>query len=661
MIRSPVILPFRAIAGGSVLAAGAFATGLSPSADGDVFWHLAAGRELFTQHALLTTDPFSSGAAGRDWVDVHWLFQLGAYAAHQWLGLAGLVVVKCLLVSFGATLLYLSLPKRRGSWERAALVPVLLAGLFAARSLLLVRPVIGTLVLLAFFFLQLERFGRDGRPRHLLWLVPAQIVWANFQGLSALGPALVGAYALATASFAWVGRTRFWLFAPEVNSVVAWPRARLLGAATLACGAALLVTPFGARGATLPATLLTRLLPGEQAVFARQVAENQSPFVLEGLTGGEMWHFKWALLALGLSVMLAGRRFRMSHALLLLGLGGLAVVSNRNVLLLYWLGAPILAINIGRVLRHGAVTALGKRGLLVAKALNVAVVLTLLVLVGFAASRETSLAAPAPFRVPNVSAEQLVGLPRDTGKVFAADHYGGYLIWRLYPRFKPYIDTRLVLRTADEYAEYLRLADEPDRFEAFQTRHGFDYVVLPVLFPDRYQRLIAHLHARPEWKLLYADGSEVLFGRRDLTANVPEVDLSTPAHLEQALAAIPHEWEQYTKVGDASKIGLATLYGAVGQFEQARRVLRGMNTSEAQALDARMLFAQGDLVAAERVAERLLHLEHDDVRSLNLLALIAFEKGNTPQGLGFLRTALDRHPFDPEANQLLTQLEESTR
>lgn len=657
MNGASLIVPLRTRVGGYVLAVGAFAAGLAPSADGDIWWHLAAGREMVTQRALLANDPFSSGAAGRAWVDVHWLFQLITYAVHSWLGLSGLVVAKCLLLSLGATLLFVALQSGRRYAERAAFVTALLAGLLAARSLLLVRPVIGTLVLLAFFFLQLERFGRDGRVRHLVWLLPAQVVWANFQGLSALGPALLGAYVLASGAWALFGKARAFPFGPEgARGAIAsaWPRTRALGLTLLGCGGALWVTPFGADGATLPAKLLSRLLPGDEAVFARQVAENQSPFVLEGVPGGEMWHFKWALLALGVSVLLAGRRLRLSHALVLLGLGGLAVLSNRNVLLFYWLGAPIFAANVGRAWL-AVPRALRKRSLLAASVVNAASVATLFVFIGLAASRETALSAPAPFRVPTVSAERLADLPRSTGKVFAADNYGGYLIWQLYPRFKPYIDTRLVLRTADEYAEYLRLADEPDRFEAFQARHGFDYVVLPVVFPDRYQRLIGHLYARPDWKLLFADGSEVLFGRRDLTVDIAGADVSDPVHPEEALATLTRD-TQHEKVRAAAQLGLATFYGAVGQFDQSRRVLRDLTTPEARALDARILFAQGDLDKAARAAERLIRADDDEVSSLNLLALIELERGNASKGLVFLQTALERRPFDPEANQLLAQL-----
>lgn len=622
----------------AVLSLGAALTGLAPSADGDIWWHLAAGREMVARGGLLLTDPFSVSASGRAWPDVHWLFQLAVYGVHQAWGLAGLVWVKCALLGLGACLLYFALEERRGSWARGMLMTTLVAGLFAARSLLLVRPVIGTLVLLALFFFALERFRRGGSLRYLLVLPVVQLLWANFQGLSALGPFMVGAYAL--------------------GALTDWARARRLLVTLGCCLVAMCLTPFGARGAALPAVLLGRLLPGEHQIFAQQVAENLPPFELERLSGGEFWHFKWCLVLLGLSALVAGRRLLVSHALLLVGFAALALMSNRNVLLLYWVGAPLVAINLAPALRH-RVARWRRPGLQGAWGLNAALLSALLFVSASAAARESTLTESSPFRTPSGSVERLKALPGSD--VFCADHYGGYLIWRLYPRFKPYIDTRLVLRSADEYAEYLRLADEPERFDAFQARYRFGYVVLPVLFPERYQRLLAHLYQSPAWKLLFTDGSEVLFGRRDLTSAVAEQPLARADETERLLSELQERYSASPKVHDAAQLSLATLHGALGQFSQAERALRDVGAPEAKALQARLRFAAGDLATAERLAQERLRLDRNDVGSLSLMAQVALRRGENTEGLGLLRRALHIRPFDEEATRLLAKLEESRR
>src|SRR5882724_8163559 len=199
----------------AVLFVGALSVGLAPSADGDIWWHLAAGREMVARGQLLFADPFSVSAGGRPWPDVHWLFQLTTYAVHSAFGLAGLVWAKCLIVACGALLLFFSSEHKPGSWQRPLFVTSLLLALFAARSLLLLRPVIVSLFFLALFSSELERFRRDGRIRHLLVLPLGQVLWANFQGLSALGPAMVGAHAASAGLALAFGGKRAWFFAPE--------------------------------------------------------------------------------------------------------------------------------------------------------------------------------------------------------------------------------------------------------------------------------------------------------------------------------------------------------------------------------------------------------------------------------------------------------------
>jgi hypothetical protein len=613
---------------------------------------------MVARGGLLFTDPFSSGAHGRPWVDVHWLFQLAVFALHRASGLAGLVWSKCALLGLGACLLYFAVEARRGSWVRGTLATALVASLLASRSLLLIRPVIGTLLLLSLFFFVLERFRRDGRGRALLVLPLAQVVWANFQGLSALGPFVVGAYAVAALGSSALGHTRGWPFPAESRSASrsGASRTRSLFATLGACALATFVTPFGLRGVALPALLLGRLLPGEHQVFAQQVAENLPPFELERISGGEFWHFKWYLALLALSVLAAGRRLLLSHALLLLGFASLALLSNRNVLLLYWVGAPIFAMSLAPTLRRLVASSLRRPGLRALPAGNAALFCGLLCVSGAAAARETPLAEPTPFHAPVESARLLKNLP--AADIFAADHHGGYLIWQLYPRFRPYIDTRLVLRSADEFSEYLRLADEPERFAGFQERHHFGYVVLPVMFPERYQRLIAELYASPDWKLLFTDGAEVLFGRRDLTRGVPEQPLADADETERLLGELSRRFEGSSQVLAAARLSLATLHGALGQVGLAERTLAGMDAPDARALIARLRFAAGDLTAAERLAQQQLVTDRDHVGSLNLMALIALRRGEAPRGLAFLRRALRVQPLDPEATQLLSRIEE---
>lgn len=642
---------------GAALFVGAFMLGLSAVADGDIWWHLAAGREMLRTRSLLQSDPFSLSAAGRPWVDVHWLFQLAVYGLYRLGGLSALVFAKSLVIASGATCLFAAVA--RGSSRRAEglFVVAILLALFSVREQLQLRPVVVTLLFLAVFFVQLERFCARPEPSRLFLLPLVQVVWANTQGLFLLGPGLVAAYLLGVVSWSRWGKRSWFPFAPEVHRAEQAQRAaRALLVALSCCSLACLFTPFGVDGLSLPSHLLGRLVPTGSNVFSANVAENVPPLASERLLPGQFFHLKWFFAALFAALIAPGRRLRSSHVLVLLSLVVLALIANRNLVLLYWLATPIAVMKLSPGLRWLTLLARKRRSAFALRALGYAAISIVLGLAGSAAARESALSAPAPFRVPSGSAQRIAAAGGQ-GTIFAADNYGGYLIWALFPEHRPYIDTRLILRTPGEYREYLRVVDEPSLFESFQRRHGFQYVVLPTAYPDRYLGLIAHLYRSPDWKLLYTDGTETLFVTRESSAE-PARDLARRGTTEQILSEIEREYSASPTLRDAARIQFATLDSALAEFAEAEQALSGITRPEAQALRARCLLARGETQAAREISLELLKANASDVQSLNLLAVSSLERGEVPRAVELLKRALRVDPYDAEATQILASLED---
>ena len=197
---------------------------------------------------------------------------------------------------------------------------------------------------------------------------------------------------------------------------------------------------------------------------------------------------------------------------------------------------------------------------------------------------------------------------------FAADHHGGYLTWRLFPKFRPFIDTRLVLRTADEFAEFLQVIDEPQRFDAFDDRYSFDYVLLPTAYPERYLRLVAHLYDSARWQLVFTNGAEVLFARRSAESETLSAwDLSSAASCDRVLSTMQAKYPA-PRLLEAARLQFATLELAIGEFAQCDRILAPFATSSARALRARCFLAAGDLAHAEALASQLLSPNPDDLK-----------------------------------------------
>jgi hypothetical protein len=659
----------------AAVAVGVFVVAFGPVSDGDIYWHLAAGREMVRRHAFLRADPFTLSAAGRPWVDVHWLFQLGAYAVHRVAGLVGLTAVKATLVAAGAVGATRVAEEMGGARARSACAVALLGLMFLARHLLPIRPVIVTLLFLTLFFAVLEQArlaweSRAAAPRRMLWLwlLPlAQVVWTNCQGLSALGPALVAAYLVA--HLVDVARARGPRRLREVRTI----------AVTLAlCLLAGLVTPYGLAGARLPLRLFLRLVPGTANVFSAAVAENVPPFLLERTSPEQVGPFRWVLGGMALTLVLARSRLRLAHGLILMAFAGLALMANRNVLLLYWVAAPILAVTVTDSFAEegGARTwvapgsaRLDPRGGLRPRWFHLrrllrlgvpALLLGELGLVGWAAAREARPGSPTPFHFPVESVRRLAAAGV-TGPVFAPDQHGGYVELML-PGATPYIDTRLVLHTGPEYAEYLSLFAEPSAFDSLDARiargghTGFSAVILSTAYPDSYLGLIAHLAADPSWRLVYTDGYEILFTRGD---SLPALRLSERSTVDTIGAELEARFGARPEILAAARLHLARLLVVMGELAGAEHVLMALDSRPAVELRARAELAAGELGAAEGLGRILVDADPHHVPGFTLLAEIAVARGQSTRAADWLRRSLALDPYDPEARALAARLQPS--
>jgi hypothetical protein len=100
------------------------------------------------------------------------------------------------------------------------------------------------------------------------------------------------------------------------------------------------------------------------------------------------------------------------------------------------------------------------------------------------------------------------------GRAFNSLEWGGYLLWRLAPNVKLYIDGRML--DQQRFAPYTHILwATPPGLQLFE-REDFDIVILPYhgrFDPERY-KLIDHLAVRHDWVLVYSDAQGVVFQRR---------------------------------------------------------------------------------------------------------------------------------------------------
>jgi hypothetical protein len=185
----------------------------------------------------------------------------------------------------------------------------------------------------------------------------------------------------------------------------------------------------------------------------------------------------------------------------------------------------------------------------------------------------------APFSFPDGSIAYLAAHPIE-GNGFNADRHGGYLLWESYPPRKVFIDTRYALRPDAFLAEYSALLDDPGSFGLACNRYGITYAILPTALVTRYLRLAEALLNDPDWRLVYADGTEALFYKTKAAeiAGISALDLGDTSTIDSRLQDIrSSKWASNRNLREEAAVYLAQFLEQMGRNESAEYVYRSMD------------------------------------------------------------------------------------
>ena len=471
----------------------------------DLWWHLAAGREMLEQGTIRLADPFSYSAAGEPWRNHEWLADIVFYAWASVFGVPALVYWKWLLVV--ATYLGLAGVLERTAGDRGAAVLAAALALAVAAPFIDLRPHLYTLA--GVVLLLHVALGREPRrlPLCLLFLV-----WANVHG-----GFVFGLMALAILAFPWR--------APSLATLRDWVLT------LLACALVSLVNPDG---------YLVFVQPIEYAFTDspyRSLGEWLSPLVAGGIRA-PLFLPALAVAAMAaaaqVGLALAGRRPLPWEALALCILTVAMALTSRRFIPLFGLAlallvAPLLADVLRRPLLRRLTPLLAVATLAVA-------LLRLAPLPLAAGPAYHYLTAEYAYPEDLVDVVDANGI---AGKTFAYYNWGGYLHWRTDGALRVFIDGRANTVYDDAtYLAYLRVARARPGWIAAVEESGAEFFLWPLETAGG-PRLLAELAATGRWQLVYAGFRGAIMARRGVP--LPEPLSITPGYahdLSRARAAL---------------------------------------------------------------------------------------------------------------------------
>lgn len=461
----------------------AFALAFQRLPSADLWWHLAGGRYILENGLIPRTDPFSYTAFGQPWMNHEWLSQVIFYLVFRLGGLSLLVGFKSLIITLTAWVVFRLGWKVSGSPVLAALVTFL--SLLCARTTPFfdVRPYIFSYLFSAIFLSCLERFSREKKSFFVFLLIPLTILWANLHAAFPLGLALAAIYLVAALLRGdWAG--------VRVLSAV------LLGA-TLASG----LTPYGFQPLLYPLSFL-------KADTFRAALSDWTP---PDLLGRESAFGIFLCLEL-LFVLFSLKTLRAEEALILGLMGLLGMSAVRHVFLACLLSAPILAGLLGPFWRRARERFPLRR----ADTPLWGAVIFLAIAGGAFIIRDTDwegmLMERQLFPVEAVGFLNANPLP---GRLFAPYEWGGYLIWKLYPKQKVFIDGRASSLYPEKiYRDALSAMWGDPGWKRILNEYHIGFVLCNKWQVGRGMLLPWRLiHDPSEWQLVHSDDIAMLFAR----------------------------------------------------------------------------------------------------------------------------------------------------
>ncbi|MGD9202461.1 MAG: hypothetical protein PVI26_12920, partial [Chitinispirillia bacterium] len=239
-----------------------------PLTNTDIWWHMAAAREMILTKGILYTDPFAYSIDNPQWIDLHWFSQILFLSVFSLFSGAGLLFFKCFVVFLICLILSFSNNSKKCAFLTGIIFSMLI---FEMRMLVLVRPILLTILYMSIYIWSLEHYLAQRDKRYLYMLIPIQILWTNSQGLFILGPIIAGCYVFGE----WIqrfvdGKGLKQSIRADVKNIFPVSLVTALGFLVLSC----LVNPYGFSGFLFPFKLFKRIEPGIENIYSHNISEN---------------------------------------------------------------------------------------------------------------------------------------------------------------------------------------------------------------------------------------------------------------------------------------------------------------------------------------------------------------------------------------------------
>ncbi len=435
--------------------------------DPDFYWHLKSGEYIAQTGVIPTSDPFSWTFLGKPWVAHEWLTEVVFHGLMRLGGFAAISLLVAILSVATFAQIYRLASRLSGSEMKGAVIASICAILIL--PFLVPRPQLFTFFFFVVYLDVLLDLKLSGSAKRL-WLLPIlMLLWVNLHGAFMIGLALLFSFIF----LEWVEYRISGSLSPARSH-----KLRLLGLILALTVLATLVNPQGARIWLFPFELVSL------EVSKGGIEEWKSPD----------FHQAWGKLYLvGIGafitcIVYTKIRPGITEIVLAIAMLAAGLTSSRHLPLTALLLGALSAIYVRAIELPAGLSAWLDRRRKVAKEKKqdvtptVAGLINLAALAAIFALLQTGLVPTAPKpaleeQVP-IGAVDYLQANHVTGRMFNSYGLGGYLIYRLSPEQKVFIDGRADMYGDEFLDNYRKIEHGQEVWREVIDKYPVDFAVI---------------------------------------------------------------------------------------------------------------------------------------------------------------------------------------
>jgi hypothetical protein len=476
----------------SALSVFLFMYGTRPLIDPDLWWHLKSGAVMIENRGLLQTDPFTFTGDGvvsaREALILkgYWLWQITAYGLYSLFSYNGIFLLNILTIGAITGVLIWQLQRRQVGPALSAFL--LSAGLFLVSSTYpLERPQVISLLFIALLLAHLQEVRDGGR---LGWTLPLlMILWPQFHGGYVVGVLILLCFAVGVVM-------EYRQDPPRLRHLLLWAALGIL---------ATFLNPNGGE-------VYVELFSFYNSEVMIGISEFKSTW--EKFQTGSHWvAVLWGLIAIYFIGLWYSRRLYWPELIVALFLAYFSVKHARNIGLFPVAMLPLIGAHYleGARRREWRLSTFFSSLLLTIGAV-------FLLWLSYSLWHVRQGSGPVKAIYPENAIEFLHD-SKLQGNMFNDYTYGGYLLWRLSPQIKIFIDGRGM--EPQVFTDWQKLSVASNtwvlgrrEYEVLLERYAIDYIIQPIYDGEgNIQFLMKTLLSKPEWVPIYLDSTVYILAR----------------------------------------------------------------------------------------------------------------------------------------------------